>query len=301
MYSAFLDVVGTRATAKTSFEDYNELLGLFHQAVFEVCHELEPQGERSSVFFFSDCAFARDRKLSRLLKFLSQLRSQLLVESVFLRAAVSAGDLEESEAHTFKTIEDDDLREIVKSRVRGYYFGPLAAQLYGAEESLKGIGIRLDEKLLNSKRARSRSSTTCYVPDTSSRQAVPYSDIKLGRSDLSSQNLDNVLSAFYRAKTVSKRLARYYIPLLVLWIRSLEAEDFSQIGPTQDGNLVSVIVNGGFDKLFGDVVGVEQVRFSLVDRMLAIRSEIPQQTITKIWAYVESHRSMIKNIRFVPE
>lgn len=264
MYSAYLDVVGLRDLAKVNVQDFHGALRQFQKWVWDICKSLSEDAE---VFFFSDSAFAQAHSHTELVRLLTELRFRLMEEEHFFKAAIAEGDLDWQDASDYFAAKDSGMKARVKNVVKGYYFGEHAAQLFSSEDSLKGIGIRVVGDKLQ-KALKESVVVTCHLPDMNSRQPEAYKDLRFEHHQLTAGLLHIVLEKFFHAKMSSKKYGRYYIPLLIVWIQSM---DLRTVDPrlTSDADLASILLNGSFERLFHDVVGVEQIYFALLNRVVS--------------------------------
>lgn len=296
-YAAFLDIVGMRNMAKIAVQDqsmparYYEVLESFHEQIFTLCLKLSKSGQ---VYFFSDSAYVQDSSLNSVLKFVQELRTELLLRGIFFRAAVMPGSLEARDIQDNPLIPDMTVRSRVRERARGHHFGTVAASLFGRQENLKGIGVDCTEC------EAPHLTYSCHVPDFASRRAEAYRDIRLTARDMAPKVLHSVLTHFYMAKLTSARLGRYYVPLLVLWINSTDFNELHDVAVSSDEHLVCQLLNGSFERLFGDVTGVEQVYFALLNCVESRPECVPAHLARECWRYLEKHLWILRNIQYAP-
>ncbi|MEA2558840.1 MAG: hypothetical protein QOH06_344 [Acidobacteriota bacterium] len=287
VFSAFIDLVGIRDLARTDEEGYWVALRKFKEHITDTSHHLEEGG--GGVYFFSDSAFMQADSLNGLIFFMKALRHKLLQDGLYFKASAHYGSL------GTQRVEE-------KNTVFGHYFGRNAATLFALQERLKGIGIYVHPDRIPKNSLEKHFAYTCFLPETGSRLAIPYLDIKLGRDDLNEGILHDLLRYFFRSKSKAKKLGRFYISILVLWVQSLDLEGLNY-DMRAEGELVSILLSGKFERLFGDVIGIEYIYFALLNRVYTGHEEgrIPLRLFYDARRYVLGQRRIARWLDNIPE
>lgn len=295
-YSAFIDLVGIRALAERSAQDYYARLAGFHSRVWQRSHVLR----KGHVYFFSDCAYIECESATYLIEYLRELRNQMFIDGYYFRGAVGSFVLEAKSAAQLEFSGSTDSKFVT-----GHYFGMGAAQLFGLQERFKGIGFYVDESIATALSEASRQKylvNACYVTQSNTRESVAYTDISLSRDELKFENLERVVKHLLAAKSLSKRLGRYYISLLVVWIQSIKWSDQEVVDPKCSRNVFSLVFNGEFYRLLGDVVGVELVYFAAFDRLFREEGhgQVPNHFKDLATKFIRRNRKVLSRIEKVP-
>lgn len=162
MYSTsficFLDLLGIKEKAKYSTRGYFATMKKFQRQLIAestLFNEKEYSSE-SFVYFFSDCAFIQSDDLQTLISYLSNLRKNLIKDSLgalFFSAAISIGRLDAEQ------VSDDSLKDFYyeklekrsdeKLNVYGTIFkSPEISTVYLKQTEFKGVGIYIDPEVL---------------------------------------------------------------------------------------------------------------------------------------------------------
>lgn len=289
--SAFIDLVGTRELAKEDQRQYYEALEKFRQLLADYCHTLE--GSKSEIYVFSDSAFMQADNFKFMCKFLCVLRTQLLVEGLYFKASVGPGSLEAREARVL------DLVPVPPENLHGHSFGENAAALFSAQERLKGIGVWVDMSLARFDKENALTYS-CFLPQINVQKAEAYLDIKLLAEDLNDANLDRILRIFFKSKTKSKKVGRFYVSLLVLWIQSIDTSSLDHYSLTSDGGLINLLLSGKFEKMFGDVLGIENIYMCFLDRLYRDRDRVSVSLFHDARRFILGRRRLIRSLENVP-
>lgn len=298
IYSGFIDLVGVRERAQTDVALYWRALQDFQSHVMDYCDLLS--GKEGRVYFFSDCAFFQARSAADLFEFLGNLRHRLLQDGLYFKAAVKVGGLEARAAHESPFLRSEAIRNTIREHLVGHYFGRVAAELFALQEELKGIGIMIDPTGMDDNMVNKYCVDSCFLPQAGNRRMKEFKDLRLQQDDMKQGILRELLRAFFMAKSRSKKVGRFYISLLVTWLQSVNLLKLNYSAKS-DGDLISLMLHGGFIKAFGDVVGIELPYFVLLNRCYDVEKDALPDLYRDTFRYIKSQRSIVKWIDLVPK
>lgn len=217
---AYLDPLGSLDLARHDVSGFAQALAQFQEVTRRSQSEL---GENDRVVLLHDRAYISAQNPRTLLKYIRRVRKELLIQGYYIRGAVSTGSLE-------PTAVDD-------ARVQGIILDTNdATTVYGLQEDVKGIGIFVDPELVNASELEDEVVVTCYLHNArgSARSftVVPFYDVSLGSNERTPKVLQRLQQSLYRIWTrSSQRVSRYFITLLITWVRSEDYSSLTAIGP----------------------------------------------------------------------
>lgn len=296
LVSGFIDLVGVRDLARESSSGYWDALIRFQTHVADICTALE--GDSGKIFLFSDSIFVQAEGFRGLANFMRSLRHRLLDEGLYFKGSIRPGGLEAREAYVLPLVRNKKDEEERKKKLAGHCFGENAATLFALQEQLKGIGILVDEAAVSNGQADG-TAYSCFLPQVGSQRSEPYLDLLLEQDDLDDGILERLLQKFFKAKSRSKKIGRFYVSLLVLWVQSI---DFSSISydPSSEGGLINLLLSGRFERLFGDVVGIENIYLCLLNRLYVDRDKVPIALFYDTRRYILSRRRLSRSLDNIP-
>lgn len=219
-YIAYVDLVGIGDASVEDNKSYHTHLSRFRRALCDAVdeHLVEPD----KVFAFSDCAFASSPNLNRLGDYLQQLQKNLWEQreqAIFLKGAISEG---KSEYNDFAFLEGQS-RQLISNRrkkLHGYWFANEFVKPALLEKNLKGIAIQVDNSIKDTIWLKQNTLSSGYYPSESSKKPVVILDLLIPKRNLHS--LDSLLKTYMMISHGSRRVSRYYVPLIVTWIKSFD-------------------------------------------------------------------------------
>jgi hypothetical protein len=201
MYSGIVEIIGIRELADISPDRYAEKLNQFYQVlenVFQSYDGLKVYGHRD--YFFC----SHDNVLD-LLNFIQDFRASLMTtQDIMCRGVVMKGE------YSLMRPESQNIKDI-EFKV----FDDFTAQLYGELYSLKGVAIKIAEKVvvdIDTKRLEDYVLLNYYLEDFDNRVFDEFHDLKM-KNDLEYSEVKKICLAFEYSNNISPKLARYYIPL----------------------------------------------------------------------------------------
>ncbi|SOD99759.1 hypothetical protein [Spirosoma fluviale] len=263
-YSSIIELIGIRELAEDDPKAFIEAINSFKGQINIAFNAVLTDSNELYSFqahLFRDYCYIQCNNIDKLLKFLEELRYNLLVEKSFMfRAAIIKGILNLDKNDEDIQIED----EYIKGVVFTYGFGVESSKLYGIIERFKGAGIFIDEDLKNELN-EFLVFQNYYITDISTRKYHQYWDVRFNSKDQVFNKLNNVIKKVYESRVISKKLARFYVPFLVNLARNLEynIEDKNYTKILDDFIKLTVL-----EKL-KDIVGIELVYLTLIERIFS--------------------------------
>lgn len=223
-YIAYFDLLGTRGFCEDP-KVYFDNICKFNNAIKQISWFLKDVGR---VGVFSDSAYAESSDLKFLLDFIINVRDRLMSQELFFNAVIKKGNL------GITPISNENTLTFGVS-----LHDSSIADLYITQSNFKGIGIFIDESILDEvKRIDDKewpySLNNCIylsrsiINGTATFSAVEYYDIsptkplygKKSENDM----LDILLRAFYSSYVKSPKYGAYYISLFSNLLRSHNAD-----------------------------------------------------------------------------
>ena len=301
-YIAFIDLLGTTEYAQEDRQKFYNRLTTFQETISNSCSLLAGTGK---VYFFSDCAYIESSDVDTLVSYLRDVRRTLLEEECYLKGAIGAGQLNASEPHNSRIIRDPKERKRRKETVIGHCFGDDVVPVYALQAGLKGVGIRVDEKVKKSFENKGYIVQSCYLPVENNRRVECFADLRFGKDELQDDALNLLLRNFYVANAKSKKYGRYYLPSIISWINSTDFSntELPELGKKQDPTTLPLIfqmlvIHGTFDKHFADLVGLEYVYFTLLNKIF---SECESEKVKRrVFEIIAGKKKMVSRLGALP-
>jgi hypothetical protein len=220
-YIAYVDLLGIGNASVEDSQDYHDQLRRFRLAL---CTAVDQHlHESDKVFAFSDCAFASSRSLQRVGKYLVQLQYELWQHNIFLKGAITIG---KPEHYEFADVSGQTEKLIGERRkkLQGYWFSKQFVKPALLEKNLKGIAIQVDTAIQDSDWIDNNVVASSYFSSETSKKPTVIRDLLIPSANLPS--LESLLKIYMLVSNNSRRVSRYYIPLIVTWIKS---HDYSRV------------------------------------------------------------------------
>lgn len=260
-FLAFMDLLGTQQLASRHYDKFFESLHDFEQALHVNSFRLEPGA--GHVYYFSDCAYIESRDLASLLEFLSNVRGILLRKGFYFTAAVGNGRLEP----LIGTVRKEGSKR-GKPIVAGVRFGRDVVRVYGAQASLRGIGIRLLPEILGDV-PPGMAVPNCHLPVDSSRRLEAFYDLRLDADfDLDYEVLRIFVKHLYGWSSISRRIARKYVSFLICVIQSSNFRDCRWDERDTVPRVYKFLRSGAFLRHVAQVPGIECAYYAVLNKML---------------------------------
>lgn len=217
-YIAYMDLLGVKSVAAYSPEEYYQTIEIYQNIMSEHILNL-PDQHLKSVYMFSDCAYLESEVLSNLIILLQKIREELMLRKIFFNAAVTQGTLDAK-----SKIENNVLNSI-------RFLSRDTIDVYNMQASFTGVGISVDQKLINIPNIASSLVKSCYNIFTSDdkdkyKVFVEYFDVKY-RTD-NKITLEFIIKRFIETFCLDSRAARYYLSGIVTILRSMSLEELDK-------------------------------------------------------------------------
>lgn len=295
--SAFIDLAGTRARAVENPGDYRETLDTFREHLSVACDELP--GPEGKIYFFSDSAYIQGQQPEHIFKFMQTLRYRLLGDGYYFKASIKMGSLE-ADTPQFRLIKGKKDHKQVSEKLIGPYFGAIVEHLFANQETLKGTGIWVDKADIPGALLRKYCIDTCFLPTFNSHRALAYKDVIFEDKEIEDSDLlQFTLRQFYKIKSKSKKQGRFFIPLMITWLNSINLATFDYRRHPQ-GDMISLLVTAGFQKMFCDIPGYEYVYLSFLSRVYKQRENVSKHLYYDAKKYIMGQRNILRRIDDVP-
>lgn len=269
-YISYFDLLGTRGF-KEGDHGYEENISAFYSEIRKGGTYLRGVGE---IGLFSDSVYVFSRDLERLLLYLIYLRESLCAKGLFFNAVVSKGEL---------SSHNPQMWNIPEVKVYGVGFTDKSIiDLYLEQTTFKGIGIKINQKLIEEieKLGTFKISNSFYY--TSSYELELYSDISYDTKDILYENkiksiLTSVIKSALKAYSVNISCGKYYTSILST---ILDSYDCTQINWSWDTdkklftslpeifNIIISIATGDYDEC-RNWVGIDALCLKIIDMIIS--------------------------------
>lgn len=213
-YIAFLDMLGTRASALISNTEYEKAINDFNSRLETLSEEYQ-----CKVYGYSDNAYVELKKISDLVLFFRYLRDSLMMQHRYFAAAVDWGTLDATGCsngnfHSMK------------------FTAPATVDIYKMQCQFSGIGISLSEKVVHGLKEYRMDESFCssiyqkaYIASGEPVVSLIYD---LSYDSVSIDRLKYIIDDYLLTSATDVRAGRYYLTPLISMIKSLNVEEISQ-------------------------------------------------------------------------
>lgn len=299
IYVAYVDLLGVGDASLEDTETYHDQLRRFRSAL---CDAVDRHLEGSDkVFAFSDCAFTSSSSLERLGLYLMRLQYRLWEQNIFLKGAISVGKPDYYEFGALPSQSKELIKER-KKKLHGYWFAKEFIQPALLEKNLKGIAIQVDSSIKDTEWIKKHVIVSSYFPSDTSKRPIVIRDLLI--PELHLESLNNLLETYMRISHGSRRTSRYYVPLVVTWIRS---HDYSKIefdAQTGEWNnaplpLQQLILNSKIASEITVLVGGDVIFYSLLSKVAA---ECEAAKVTeRVFDFIANNKKLRAASEFMPD
>lgn len=269
-YSAIIEIVGIKELVEDDFRKFSEMTQYFKNRTEQSITEVIGKNKDSlfSIFLFRDHCYVETNKLEVLIFFIKQLRiSFFKATNYFFRCVITEGELSISEA---KRRKYDDKKSGSGYEIRFMEYSEISTRLYALMERYKGIGIMVDTEKLNTphslKILKDNVFVNFYITDIVNKKYQPYYDIRIDGSDELFSHLKNLFNRMNSDRLYSKKLVRFYIPLLINMARHYDISNDSDNEFSLDKIITKSLVTRN-----KDVTGFEFFYYTLIDKIFDIQ------------------------------
>lgn len=213
-FIAFMDILGTKATAIANPVLYREQIEWFHDCIEIV---LKRYGH-IKCYVYSDCAYFSCRDLKELCKGFILLREDLFSHRICFNAAICEGELCELRKNINKSLIIDFKNKSV-------------VDVYSKQSRFSGAGIYIDPDLIKREEISLKDLTVKSLYKSINKYDgtdtyLECFDLKFGR--ISVQFIKNILIMYLRCYLSDKRAARYYYTPYTTYLRGLDIDCFTK-------------------------------------------------------------------------
>ncbi len=289
-YISFLDMVGTRAKASISNEEYAKAIRDLHETMKAVATSLDG----CKVYGYSDNAYIEVNGLENMILFLRDLRMRLMVKHHFFNAAVDKGELRQ--------------RIITIPANKGSsmsFTSPATVNIYMEQSKFTGIGVSLSQDVVDDLEKAQMTSAYCSSIYKGKEANEFYSIYDVSYDPIGVEDLKYMISEYALTTIMNRRAGRYYVTPIISMIRSLDLD----VLKTQTAQLVDAIMM----KKIGSVLETECVKeysllflYTLLGYVLSVRESkghyIDSQRIFKSIIDIcgVEHRTITNNLSKAP-
>jgi hypothetical protein len=215
---------------------------------------------KDQAFVLHDCAYVGCEKLRTLAQYLRAVRDELVKKKLYLQGAIHCAALQhDSICYPSKR----------QPRVQGYVFGEAAPRAYSRHHALKSIAVRLDYRDELRDALSEEFVASCHSPAQSGTHVEPLLDLRFSPPSLDANTVRDVVRDCLSIRSRSRTTWRYFLPLLVTLIRSIDWSTASDGDPDKDAGrqYLESLLRGAFQAHLSYLHGAELVYFSLLDEL----------------------------------
>lgn len=218
-YSAIIEIVGIKELIEDDFSKFSETIQHFKSKSEQAASEVIKVNKKSvlTIFIFRDHCYVEANQIDTLLGYICSLRIKFFEGTTyFFRSVITEGNLNIKEAKQ-KTKKEESTSSLYE--VRYMVYSDVSIRLYALMERFKGVGIMIDTDKISESQfsaiSKYQSFTNFYITDIANKKYLPYTDVSLKSTDELFNNLKEIFSRMNSDRMYSKKLVRFYIPLLI--------------------------------------------------------------------------------------
>lgn len=217
-FIAYMDLLGVKSIAAYSPNEYYQTIEIYQNIMSECILNL-PNQLLTDVYMFSDCAYLESEVLPDLIFLLRKIREELMLRGIFFNAVVTQGAL-----NAKSKIENNVLNSI-------RFLSRDTVEVYNKQVSFTGVGISVDQKLINEPNIADYIVKSCYNVFTSDdkdkyKVFVEYFDVKYSTDN--KITLGFIIKRFIETFCLDSRAARYYLSGIVTIMRSMSLDELNK-------------------------------------------------------------------------
>ncbi|MBQ4572701.1 MAG: hypothetical protein IJA80_05440 [Clostridia bacterium] len=259
-YIAFFDMVGIRASALTSNQEYTASINEFNDTLKQVSRRCN-----CKIYGYSDNAYVEIDSLEDVIKFFRLLRDTLMKTHRYFSAYVDKGSLNSD--------------KVVFENKKGFsmkFTDPATIGIYLNQCQFSGIGISLSQKVVDDLIYNNMCDDFCVSifekRDSSTKEKMEFVslyDVSYNKFGLA--KLEYVISDYLMTAAMDERAGRYYITPIISMVKSI---DKSIIDEKLDG-LISILKFEKIPEVFRNLPHQENYRLlfmlAFIDRIYCIK------------------------------
>ncbi len=262
-YASIIEIVGIKELAEDAYDKFTEITYEFRasaeQAVGDTLHKF--RDVTLEIFLFKDHCYLKSNDFTSLIHYIQRLRIRFfLSKNYFFRCVITEGDLGIKE-----TVAKEIPNLITKSKfeIKSMEYSDISIRLNAMMERFKGIGIMLDtDKLGGANLNKFKTFTNFYITDVNNKKYQSFTDLSLDSNDELFDYAKEIFERMYYDKMYSKKLARFYIPLLINL-----AKNYDLTISVDKENSIGKILGKTMVTKNKDVSGFEFFFYMLIDRI----------------------------------
>lgn len=214
-YIAFLDMLGTRAAASSSDQEYTTAINDFNHAI-AICSEVH----KGKVYGYSDNAYVQFCSLNDLVSFFQSLRDTLMLQHHYFCAAADVGTLSKGP----ELFTQGDNYYSMK------FTSDSAVVVYRMQTRYTGIGIFLSHAIVRNLQKEgpegSFCNSLCLQNNLVNGEFDYLSVYDISYSDVSFDKLKHLLSDYLVTAATNPRAGRYYVTPIISMIKCCNQDIF---------------------------------------------------------------------------
>lgn len=209
-YIAFIDMIGTRASAMISNEEYTDAINDFTNSLKQISSICQ-----CTIYGYSDNAYIQIENLTDLIKFFRLLRDNLINKHRYFTAAVDYGLL--------------NANRVSLDKNKGFsmkFTAPSTVDIYMQQCQFSGIGVSLSKKVVDDLIGQNMQDAFC-MSIYRQRPAVNDDSNVISIYDLSYEpvileKLKYIMADYLLTAATNERAGRYYITPIISMIKCLD-------------------------------------------------------------------------------
>lgn len=269
-YIAFLDMIGTRASALISSEEYTS-------AINDFCNSLKQIGTlcQCTIYGYSDNAYAEIDNLSDVIKFFRSLRDSLMNKHRYFTAAVDSGSLL-AERVTLEKNKGFSMK----------FTAPSTVDIYMKQCHFSGIGISLSQSVVKDLQQKGMQTAFCqsifqqYPVMDNDAGIVPVFDLSYRPVIL--EKLEYIVADYLMTAATNERAGRYYITPAISMIKCLDKSVLLESLKDIIKLLSFEVVPPAFKALPHNEKYSQYFMFALIEYVLSLREQDKSIDATEI-------------------
>lgn len=292
-YVAFVDMIGTKASARINNQEYTEAINDFTNSLKQVANFCQ-----CKVYGYSDNAYIQTENLNEMTKFFRTLRDNLLNKHRYFTAAVDYGDLN-TERISFDNKKGFSMK----------FTSSTTVDIYMQQCQFSGIGVSLSKNVVNDLIGQEMNDSFCYsickkYPHISGENEI-IQIYDLSYDFVVFEKIEYVLADYLLTAATNDRAGRYYITPIVSMLKCLDKE----IIVNDLNKMISLLSFQMVPKAFKDINYNTEYSlyfmFSLLERVLFLREKDNLIDATKICeqiinGYNIDHSILVKSLPSIP-
>lgn len=267
-YIAFVGMIGTRASALASNQEYTDAINDFNNSLKQVSSICQ-----CTIYGYSDNAYIQIENLSDMISFFRILRATLMNKHRYFVATVDTGSLKSE--------------RVPLEKHKGFsmkFTDPTTVDIYMQQCQFSGIGIYLSKSVVDNLKEQNIQDTYCQSVFQrrlgANNEIVPFYD--LSYNSLIFENLEYIISDYLITSTTDERAGRYYITPVISMIKSLDKEALVE----DIDKLISLLSFQVIPDAFRSLPNNEEYSlffmFALIECILSLREQDKSIDATKI-------------------